>query len=403
MEVVFLIVWGCGGGGGVRLGGGGSGGGGALAVCINPQTVVAKYEPEAVRAYFNTCFQYDDERIQQSSNHMKFNAIRAVKNSKCKVLYIQNTVDKSHYDNHFLSFIQECAISESETIYPLKKQSGGRIRTMIYSHESGHAAEPKEMVQDIISAIDYMVEDVPLSRNNFFLIGSCVTRDAFLPHLITDYYTPYYYPRTSFARIVSGDTAVKPDLSKLSSPFQRKIVLQDIENTLLKNIQESKFDYILLDFIDSRYDLIEYQNNCFVTNSYEFQVSNIAKKAAKLIKSDSVEFLALWEKGFLEFLEVCDSKNLREKIIINQVYWAKAFKDGDPIPNYSLDKINKNNGILEKVYTIVGKYLPSNQFITYDESLFVANKDHKWGQTAFHYEEALYDEFIKKIGILLSR
>lgn len=83
------------------------------------------------------------------------------------------------------------------------------------------------------------------------------------------------------------------------------------------------------------------------------------------------------------------------------VYWANFFADGSKIPNYSQDKILVNNKRLAELYQIAKQYLPEEQFIKYPEDLLVADKNHKWGQTPFHFQQKVYEHFIKQLDNFL--
>ncbi len=397
-----IIVYGSSGGGFSSLKLASLLGGGSLAVCINPQTVINKYFAPHVNLYFNTCFQYTEQQIAESSAHMRFNAIKMVQNHACKVLFIQNLQDTFHYQNHFIPFISALQVSPCSVNLPIQEQNTGRIRTIIYDHPSGHAAEPKEMLPEIMQAVEYMINNVKAWKNGVFIVGSCVTRDSFLPSMVADYYVVDYHPRTSFARLASGKVGHQPNLDKLKSPFQKKVVLYDVNKQLLNCLKTTQFDVIVMDFIDHRYDLVEYEPNCYVTYSYELQMADIIPKTARIIHSGSYEFYELWVEGFGLFVKTCQDLNLLDKIIINEVYWSTTFSDLSKIPNYSQEKIDRNNQILEKLYAIVKAQLPNAKFISYDKSIFLSDKNHKWGQTPFHYDGAFYKEFINKLNKIFS-
>ncbi|MEG9531072.1 hypothetical protein [Mannheimia indoligenes] len=133
----------------------------ATAVAINPQTVIWKYEIEPVKQFFKTCFDIDN--IQSYYDYLtsaKFNAIKAIEASQCKVLYIQNTRDVFHYNNHYSPFMQSLGISLSESSKVISDQENTRIKSYIYSHRSGHGPETKDLVKDIIDMVNFMNKGV---------------------------------------------------------------------------------------------------------------------------------------------------------------------------------------------------------------------------------------------------
>lgn len=132
----------------------------ATAVAINPQTNILAYEPNPVKSFFKTCF--DIENIKEHYDYLnsaKFNAIKALKNSNCKVLYIQNIRDASHYEEHYIPLMSDFNIPEHEWSKVVSDQINKQIKSYLYSHSSGHGAEPKTLVKDIIDMVDFMNKD----------------------------------------------------------------------------------------------------------------------------------------------------------------------------------------------------------------------------------------------------
>lgn len=368
---------------------------GMLAVAINPQTNVFKYLEEPVKALLDKCW----IKTAPKYNNSRFNILYKDV-SKTKILYIQNKQDVDHYNDHMHPFFDKLAITGDSSQLPVNKQKGP-VRTIIYDHPSGHAAEPNEMLPEIFDSIDYMIQNVGWSNKNFFILGSCISRDVFLPSYREDIGSTGYYPRTSFARLALEPVESIPDLNQLSSPFQRKIVKQDMKLDVLHALATTSFDYILIDLIDERYGLVKY-GNTFITNSYEVNVSGILGNVSQLekIEAGSDEFYSLWEKGFKVFVDYCEENNLLDKVIVNKVYWASMLDDASPIPNLDKEKIIINNSVLDKLYNIMQKYISESNFIVYPKSYFVAKKDHKWGVMPFHYVDSFYKHTYEELNNL---
>ncbi|EOR03423.1 DUF6270 domain-containing protein [Acinetobacter sp. ANC 3926] len=393
-----IILYGSSGGGFAALKLASIIGNGILAVAINPQVNVFNYIKNQVDDYLNICWEEND--FNKLKNRTEFDVLSTICKSNCRVLFIQNSKDEFHFKNHFIPFLEKFGIANSENYKSLKQQSS-RIRYMIYDHPSGHAAEPKDMLPEILESVNYMQQSVGWSKKNFFILGSCISRDVFLPSYREDIGSIGYYPRTSFARLALEPVESIPDLNELSSPFQRKIVKQDMKLDVLHALATTSFDYILIDLIDERYGLVKY-GNTFITNSYEVNVSGILGNVSQLekIEAGSDEFYSLWEKGFKVFVDYCEENNLLDKVIVNKVYWASMLDDASPIPNLDKEKIIINNSVLDKLYSIMQKYISESNFIVYPKSYFVAKKDHKWGVMPFHYVDSFYKHTYEELNNL---
>lgn len=355
-----------------------------LAVAINPQTNVFDYLDKPVNLFIEKCW----SKSIPSNCDIRFN-LNFKDLGNTKILYIQNLSDSDHYDKHMLPFLKTVGVDNTDL--PVEQQQG-MIRIMKYDHPSGHAAEPKEMLPEIFKAINHMVDENNCRSLNYFILGSCVSRDVFTPNRRDDIESSGYYPRTSFARLALDEVNTIPVLDSLSSPFQRKIVQQDMRLDVLESLNDTKFDFILIDLIDERYGLVEY-GNTYITNSFELNQSGILGDISKLntIKVDSEEFYELWKKGFEIFIKYCVNNNLKDKIVVNKVFWADSFESGQSIPNFDTQKIRLNNSVLDRFYKLMANYLVESQFIEYPEDFVVAKADHKWGVMPFHYVDDFYN------------
>lgn len=186
-------------------------------------------------------------------------------------------------------------------------------------------------------------------------------------------------------------------MDKLDSNFTKKVLLSDLNNTIIKEISSASFDYLIIDFISDRFGLIKLANNVFVTNSDDFRKLRILNtKNAKKILADSDYFINLWLEGLKYLLSIVP----KEKIIINNVFWAdKTNLENDVSTS---ERRNYCNAILEKMYNILSRFIPSNNFINYPSEIFIADEAHKWSIAPFHYTQPTYHFFSKRLNEITS-
>ena len=390
-----VVLYGSSGGGFAALKLAGLIGQGITAVAINPQMNAFLYKKEHVDHYLDVCWKDVPQEILRENP--VFDTLNGVSNTNCRILFVQNVQDTFHYKNHFIPFLERFNIFNPSIKSKMIEQNG-RIRYMVYDHPSGHAAEPKEMLPEIIQNINYLVDNVSFTEKKFFIIGSSISRDIFLGKRSKVISSNEYFPRFNISRLALSAAKLSPTAVKDVSPFQAKIIRQDIQNELCEALTRTQFDYVLMDFIDQRYGLIEYKDT-FITDSYELGLSKLIaeRPGKKQIPAGSDEFYRLWELGFKHFIEHCASLNVVNKILINKVYWSETVDDGQKIMNYDIEKIKLNNMILDRLYQIVENYLPDGQFIEYPDTVFVAKRQHKWGVMPFHYIDDFYDLSFEKL------
>lgn len=221
------------------------------------------------------------------------------------------------------------------------------------------------------------------------ILGSCVSRDPFGPEgsiskdglelSVTD-----YYARTSMASL-----ATQPipdiDLSPIPSDFQKKMVKRDIEKAFLKELGSLKFDVLLIDFIDDRYDLILTDNNQGFLDSEESRKANIdldALKARRLTCGSELH-ADYWLTGWNLTIDHLKKMDMLDRVLINKVFYAKSDNRGEPLPYQ--DWIEESNKYLKNIYNLTSKNIKESQFISHNPDRFISKFDHKWGRSPFHY------------------
>ncbi len=232
------------------------------------------------------------------------------------------------------------------------------------------------------------------------IFGSCVSRDPFeKSHEIE---IVDYYARSSLASMTSAPANFLIDLSPISSEFQRRMIQRDLNKNFMNFIKENKFDIFIMDFTDDRFPILKLPNNTLITESQEFSIANktninFLPYSTTRIKPFSKDFLNLWEEGFTNLINISTQYGFSEKILINEIYWAKTDENNNFFKNHV--EIEMANDYFRQIYLICKKNLSEHQFIKYEASDLVGFGGHKWGAAPFHYikrvEENCLNQTIK--------
>ncbi len=240
-------------------------------------------------------------------------------------------------------------------------------------------------------------------RNCVFIVGSCVTRDAFdIPghtFVISD-----YVARSSFACSMRARPFAVPDQDidpegAVQSNWQRRMVEIDLGRGLRHRLGETKdpaATLLVVDFIDERFHLLSHAGEV-ATSSVEVQRMRLAERlqAISTIHSGTDEHFELWQQGFNKFVAEARAKGMEP--IVNRVWWASAVSDGTPLREPP-DHIAASNRYLARLYEAADALnLPS---ITYGAAPFVASAEHKWGLAPFHYVDDVYLRFLSELSRL---
>ena len=202
-----------------------------------------------------------------------------------------------------------------------------------------------------------------------------------------------YYARSSFASIFQPKFIHSEIADLLESKFQKKIVKADMEKSILPVLKKNDFDILLLDFIDERFNLLEFDNT-ICTLSNEAVTTGIKEKCPnhKIIKSRSELFFNMWEQGWKEFIKLMYEQNSLDKVFLNKVYWAEETVSGENFePSYTKNSIEEMNKFLDRLYSIAEQAIPPENVMHFSKSLMVGADEHQWGRSPFHYVDDYYE------------
>jgi Heparinase II/III-like protein len=121
---------------------------GATAIAINPQIEVLRYAVlRSVDNFLRVCTEGQTREGAAERFGMRLSAILAWQREpagEARALIVQNTVDREHYRNHFRPFADLFGLPDNG------QAAGHRIASIVYQHPNGHAAEPQEMLPQIL-------------------------------------------------------------------------------------------------------------------------------------------------------------------------------------------------------------------------------------------------------------
>lgn len=229
-----------------------------------------------------------------------------------------------------------------------------------------------------------------------FILGSCVTRDAFELAQEGQFKIAGYLARTSMASTFQEETVTKYDTSIIKSNFQRRMVDNDLLKKTTDELGKVDFDFLVIDLIDERFDVVKTLDGKYFTLSSEFKEYIALGDDVTLLKPNDNELFDLWCRGWDKFIQIAKSKNFYHKICINKVFWSNKDSNEEVVfPEYQ-NWINKNNAWLERLYSYIEKS-KDIKIVFYSQESFRIDRNHKWGAQPYHYADTLYLEFLEKL------
>lgn len=230
-----------------------------------------------------------------------------------------------------------------------------------------------------------------------FILGSCVTRDALELADESCFKLSGYIARTSLASTFRNELVSNYDLSTIASSFQRRMVDNDLLKKTMTELINTDFDFLVIDLIDERFEVVDNGDGQYFTLSSEFKDNVILQEGVRILKPNDDELFDLWCQGWNKLIEMARLNNFYHKIIINKVYWSNKDLSNELVfPEYG-NWIDKNNQWLNRLYSYIEK-LEDIKIISYPENSFFIDRAHKWGAQPYHYTNGLYIEFLNKLG-----
>ncbi|WP_250501980.1 DUF6270 domain-containing protein [Caballeronia sp. AZ7_KS35] len=230
------------------------------------------------------------------------------------------------------------------------------------------------------------------TKPRILVLGSCVSRDVLNYTEAGEFELVRYLARTSVASLFAKQPFADTFSKRLESPFQRRLVNLDITKSARREIEAIGSDFILMDLIDERFDLIEVGSGQLCTASLEFLKSGALKEipSFKRIASGSDEWFRRWKSGWNSLVNMLIQHDRLKTVRVNMVFWQKETSDGATFPNQTNDQINAANDALATMYAIMANDLAPHQFFEYEDGLMQCASTHRWGPAPFHYSDAFY-------------
>lgn len=227
------------------------------------------------------------------------------------------------------------------------------------------------------------------------IIGGCCTRDTF--ELDSTIRLSEYRARTSFAGLATPALAYLPNsiFERIKSPFQRKMVRGDLLKESLRAVAQAKGQHVVVDFMIERRKLF-FAGETLVTLSNEYTELGLRNselpKPIRRIEPGSEEYFQLFRKGWKYAVQ--HLKAAGKSVLVNKIFWASHNDEGKP---FDTEMIRAGNEHLEKLYEIIRVETPDVMWIEYPENLIVADSNHKWGQSPYHFTRAFYEAQLSQI------
>ncbi|MEH6938047.1 DUF6270 domain-containing protein [Bacillus sp. JJ664] len=238
---------------------------------------------------------------------------------------------------------------------------------------------------------------------NFTILGSCVTRDAF-NSCIDLYEISNYFARTSIMSLVSKSMIIDEAKINLSSSFQIKCIKHDFEKDFFNIIEHNSTDYLIIDFIDERFNLLKWNESIF-TKSNELITSGLSEHYAFLEMERNESLLPVWEESAKLFFNELFNHIPANRVIIHKCFWKSKYVDENgEIREFTnqLNHIERQNKFLNYYYEFIECNFPEMKVIDMRTEEIYCTANHRWGLSPYHFEDQYYSIFLQKLNDIVN-
>ncbi|HEY9217103.1 MAG TPA: DUF6270 domain-containing protein [Phenylobacterium sp.] len=250
------------------------------------------------------------------------------------------------------------------------------------------------------------------------IVGSCITRDIW-PVLGEPAPELLYVSRTSLPSLMSTPVAGVEPLAhppEALSRSQNASVLADLRKTTLASLEAFEPTHIVLDMIDERYDLLAV-GEAIVTHSWDLKVSGYLSQpwasAARRIPRTSAEAAELWKTAAGRFAAALEASSLADvPVILHEAQWASDYLDAAGQRHRLTDTVEiweglpasiaEHNALLAGYGAQLAEAFPKLLRVGADPAAHVADAEHRWGLSPFHYVRDYYAQVrdqLRQLGV----
>lgn len=184
------------------------------------------------------------------------------------------------------------------------------------------------------------------------------------------------------------------------NPFRRAKLEFDFmqnESDAMQKLSESGMNMIILDFLDQRYDVLEVEGGCYVTDSEALRENGIKLNIVSRIEAGSEKHWKLWTEACDKLIAKIDSLDRNIPVILLKMRLAKGYyTDGEYVLFEEQDIITRLNTMIEKMEKYFTENCKRVLFFQVEDD-FNANAQCRYGCAPQYLERTIYRQYEAKI------
>lgn len=261
-----------------------------------------------------------------------------------------------------------------------------------------NADDYRELVQNYRT---YLKEQFPQGNNVSYLCWGGYNLNRILLHLdiLQD---PAC--RFNFSSLISLLSAPSNMTVTHKNRYRKMMIDRELGQSLRTVLHEEQPDYLFLDLMEERYDILEYQGR-YLTDSDALQGAEEYERfcTGRRIRLDSEERSELWLQAFRKLLELVRTESPDTKIIVIASCLSRQYGNPEHREEYpEIETIDRMNRILNGYYRMIHDLDPDIPVIEVkDLPDYFTDKNYEYGAVPSHLNEIVNQKIAGRIGRLI--
>lgn len=210
----------------------------------------------------------------------------------------------------------------------------------------------------------------------------------------------FKYQHSSIVSFMSNAVSI---LNNRPETFRGRMVEADCNKKLKRILQNRETDYVFIDFMEERYDILDYGNQRYLTYSDALKEQNISLDNVRVIERDSEECQRKWEESCDQFIELLQKRVESKGVFLIRFFLAEGYgKCGKEKEYNNLHEIKRINSILQDYYLYFEKKYSGINVIEVDEKYCYTDEGVKYGCYPWHLNQHAQFDVRNKIMEILK-
>lgn len=240
----------------------------------------------------------------------------------------------------------------------------------------------------------FQVQDT-FFNNKMAAVGSYDLQRVLSRVYYNDNIQNYKYQHSSIISVMSDVVNIPAGKAET---YREKMIEADCCKKLKEALENRDIDYILIDFMEERYDLLDFGNQKYLTYSDALKEKSISLDNVRIIKRDSEECQEKWEDSCNRFIKLLQDKMEPQKVFLVKYLLAEEYGEYGREHKYeNVKNIKKTNRILHNYYSYFEQNFNGINVIEPDEKYRYTDKGLKYGCYPWHLNSNAQYDVQKKI------